>query len=169
MKKATKKSVPSFHKKAFRKKVPLKRVESHLEKKLLDRLTLLNFHSAGLAATNEFPSLNAIVPLSFPCTLSVKRNYRPFLHRGNEMEMDFAWPEVKIGIEVNGGIDMRGRAGGHTSPEGLRRDYYKSNLAQVEGWILLTFPPEYCTDDQQASVGIRLLRAAFKLRGVELK
>lgn len=152
----------------MKKEAKTKESATKLEDALLLRLGGLNFHAPAISEFKE------VVPLLFSCTLSVKRNYKPFANVGLETEIDFAWPEVKIGIEVNGGIDSyagqgRLRPSGHNTPEGLRRDYYKTNLAQIEGWILLTFPPEYCTDDQQASVGIRLLRAAFKLRGVELK
>lgn len=161
------KKIPKFSKHIYKKKavkkVPLQREESHLEEKLLVRLKDHYFQAP------EFPALHMVVPITLPITLSVKRDFTPFLHRNNFLEIDFAWPDVKIGIEVNGGIDMRGRAGGHTSPDGLRRDYYKVNLAQTEGWILLVFPPEYCTDDNQFTVGLRLLKAAFKMRGVTLK
>jgi hypothetical protein len=159
----------SFYKK---RKDPLKRVESHLEEQLLVRLKELHFSSPELSTSpvpvsTEF-SLLSVIPLTFPIHLAVQRNFKPFQHRGNDMEIDFAWPTVKVGIEVNGGIDCATRRSGHVSREGIRRDYYKTNLAQIEGWILLTFPPEYCTDDQQWTVGRRLLKSAFALREVKI-
>lgn len=111
--------------------------ESHLEEKLLVRLL------------EHFPA-----PL---------RNYCPF--KQNKLEFDFTFLPQKIAIEVQGGIDCRSRRSGHVSRTGIRRDYYKINLAQLNGWILLIFPPEYCTDPVHFDgIALPMLRKAFKLR-----
>lgn len=133
------------------KKKPLVRVVSHLETALFKRLKAVGLVSTGL--------------VSYP--LFIKRDFK-FLPEKNNLELDFAWPHYKIGIEVQGGIDKSDRRSGHTSRDGLRRDYYKNNLAQSEGWLILWFPPEYCTDAAQWLVGKRLLRKAFALRGVTI-
>lgn len=167
------KKKPSFGSFYKKKVVPLQREESHLEEKLLVRLKALSFLSPEsltqpFAASHLSLQIGPSIPTTFPIHLAVERNFKPFQHRGNDMEIDFAWPTVKIGIEVNGGIDCATRRSGHVSREGIRRDYYKTNLAQIEGWILLTFPPEYCVDEQQWTVGRRLLKAAFALREVKI-
>ncbi|WP_286842714.1 MULTISPECIES: hypothetical protein [Sphingobacterium] len=53
---------------------------------------------------------------------------------------DYAIPELKIGIEVNGGVWAKGNSG-HSSGTGIMRDYEKSNLAQSLGWKVLTVVP----------------------------
>ena len=62
-----------------------------------------------------------------------KRNYH-FDKPRSKREMDFAWPEYKVGVEVQGGIWARGA---HTRGAGYMRDCSKLDDAQLQGWILL--------------------------------
>lgn len=62
---------------------------------------------------------------------SIERNYR----------LDYAIPEFKIAIEVNGGVWAKGNSG-HSSGKGILRDYEKSNLAQSLGWKLIIVTPK---------------------------
>jgi hypothetical protein len=61
--------------------------------------------------------------------------------------LDYAIPitpnsgELKIGIEVNGGIWKKG-ASGHSSGTGIRRDMDKSNLLTSLGWRLISVEPD---------------------------
>ncbi len=48
--------------------------------------------------------------------------------------------ELKLAIECNGGIHMRGNSG-HSSGKGIARDMEKSNLAQSLGWNLISVTP----------------------------
>ncbi len=57
-----------------------------------------------------------------------------------QYRLDYAIPELKIGIEVNGGIWAKGNSG-HSSGKGIMRDYDKSNLAQSLGWKVLSVVP----------------------------
>lgn len=145
------------------KKEKVKKELASLEEQLLERLKKVVIYAGRSPII--FP-----IPESLYLHLCVKRNYKPFteVSSGLHTEIDFAWPDIKIGIEVNGGIDKRGRAGGHISPDGIRRDYYKNNLAQVHGWILLTFPPEYCRTATDWATGYHLLKKAFLQRGLIL-
>jgi len=61
-----------------------------------------------------------------------ERNYKGIKNR--RLEFDFAWPAIKIAVEVQGGVWKKG---GHTSGKGVTRDCEKMCLAQLEGWILL--------------------------------
>ena len=54
--------------------------------------------------------------------------------------LDYAIPDIKIGIEVNGGVWAKGNSG-HSSGTGIMRDYEKSNLAQSLGWKILSVVP----------------------------
>lgn len=65
-------------------------------------------------------------------------------HRFHPIRMfrfDFAWPHLKIGVELQGGIYYRGRSTGHTSISGMENDMEKLNLAVTNGWLLLQFSP----------------------------
>jgi len=55
---------------------------------------------------------------------------------GRKFSFDFASRLYRIAIEVQGGTFQNM---GHSTGLGIRRDYEKSNLAQVEGWIVLHF------------------------------
>lgn len=44
--------------------------------------------------------------------------------------LDFAWPDVKVGLETDG-------YGYHQTKWGLHADHEKSNLAQECGWIII--------------------------------
>lgn len=48
--------------------------------------------------------------------------------------LDYAWPQYKIAVELQGGIF--GHKGGHHSISGLLRDMLKLNHAQFDGWMV---------------------------------
>lgn len=68
------------------------------------------------------------------------RSFR-FCEPLRKLEIDFAWPERKLGIEVQGGTWKRTRAA-HSWGPGQRRDADKLNIAALLRWTLL-----YCTAD----------------------
>ena len=49
---------------------------------------------------------------------------------------DFAWPEEKLAVEIEGGNWMQGR---HTRPADFERDACKYNRAVELGWRVLRF------------------------------
>ena len=56
----------------------------------------------------------------------------PF-HEYRGWEFDFAWPQIRLAIEVDG----RGR---HQRPKGEREDCEKLNAALEQGWRVLRYP-----------------------------
>lgn len=56
---------------------------------------------------------------------------------------DFADPEAKLGIEVEGGMWVIGR---HQQPEGFEKDMEKYNAAVLAGWRVLRFTGKMVTD-----------------------
>jgi len=60
-------------------------------------------------------------------------------HPHRRWRFDFAYPEYKVAIEVNGGVWSRGR---HTRGKGYLGDLEKLNAAQILGWIVLQFTPQ---------------------------
>jgi very-short-patch-repair endonuclease len=56
---------------------------------------------------------------------------------------DFAWPEQKIALEIEGGTWVGGR---HNRGAGYAKDLEKYNTATVLGWRLLRVTPEMVSD-----------------------
>ena len=65
------------------------------------------------------------------------KEYR--FHSTRKWRFDYAIPEHKIAIEVEGGVWTGGR---HTSPQGFLGDMEKYNTATVMGWRVLRTTPE---------------------------
>jgi len=57
-------------------------------------------------------------------------------HSERKWRMDFAWPDISLAVEVEGGIWNYGR---HNRPQGFIADTEKYNAASVMGWTLLRF------------------------------
>jgi very-short-patch-repair endonuclease len=64
------------------------------------------------------------------------REYR--FHPTRKWRIDFAFPETKIAIEIEGGVYQRGR---HNRPIGYIKDLEKYNALQIDGWKLLRYLP----------------------------
>lgn len=57
---------------------------------------------------------------------------------GRRFRLDIAWPEARVGIEVQGGIWTRAA---HSTGTGIRRDIEKRNLGLCLGWRVLECEP----------------------------
>ena len=55
---------------------------------------------------------------------------------GRKFSFDFAWPERRLLVEVQGGTWGKGA---HSSGAGISRDTEKLNLAVLRGWKVLQF------------------------------
>ena len=55
---------------------------------------------------------------------------------GRRWRFDFAWPDLRVAAEVEGGIYSGGR---HTRGKGFERDAEKYNQATVMGWDVVRF------------------------------
>jgi very-short-patch-repair endonuclease len=55
-----------------------------------------------------------------------------------KFRFDFAWPDRKFAVELEGGIFSKGA---HSRPLGILRDIDKGNLAVMKGWSVLRFSP----------------------------
>jgi very-short-patch-repair endonuclease len=67
---------------------------------------------------------------------------------------DFAWPEQKLAVEVEGGIFTAGR---HSRGTGLLADMEKYNRAALDGWRVLRF----FTDQVVDGTAIAVIRKAL--------
>ncbi|MHB1023354.1 MAG: endonuclease domain-containing protein [Acidobacteriaceae bacterium] len=80
---------------------------------------------------------------------------REFRFSERKYRADFAWPENKLLVEVNGGTWVKS---GHSSGKGIARDYEKSNLAQRLGFVMLHFTGEMVKSGE----AIKLIEEFFK-------
>lgn len=69
--------------------------------------------------------------------------------------LDFAWPEQRLALEVEGGVWTRGR---HTRPIGFLGDMEKYNRAALEGWRVLRVTPQQLRN----GAAVALLEAALR-------
>lgn len=81
------------------------------------------------------------------------RQYRFMEDR--QYPFDFAWPQYKLAVEIDGGEYME--RGGHTWGKGFVRDREKQNAAVLLGWHILRFTgshvqdnPHYCIETIKA-------------------
>lgn len=63
------------------------------------------------------------------------REYK--FHPTRKWRIDFAWPEVKLAVEIEGAVWVQGR---HTRGSGFVKDIEKYNALTELGWSLLRYP-----------------------------
>lgn len=73
-----------------------------------------------------------------PSGHDTQREYQ--FHPTRRWRFDFAWPSIKLAVEIQG----RGR---HQTVGGVRSDCEKNNAAITDGWAVMAFP---ATDHKQA-------------------
>lgn len=82
-------------------------------------------------------------------------------------QFDFAWPDHRVAIELQGGTWGKGdKRGAHSRGARYTLDCHKLNDAQLAGWILLWFTTDMLSDDPVAVVG--MIGVAIEQRGVEM-
>lgn len=69
-----------------------------------------------------------------------KTQYQFAREIGRHWRSDFAWPEYKLLVEVEGGIEIKGRRS-HTGSEGYQKDCRKYNDAAWLGFWVMRFTP----------------------------
>ena len=67
---------------------------------------------------------------------------------------DWAWPDEKVALEVQGGVFVQGR---HTRGAALLREHEKLNEAAAQGWRVLYVVPSQL----ESTVTLDLLRRAL--------
>jgi len=75
------------------------------------------------------------------------RQYQFHYERG--WLFDFAWPSIKVAVEVQGGIFS---GGAHTRGKGYEEDNDKANEAVRMGWRLFRFGPNQVTVDERKAL-----------------
>jgi very-short-patch-repair endonuclease len=69
---------------------------------------------------------------------------------------DFAWPGLRVLIEVQGGIWMPG-GGAHSRPMNIERDVEKLQLAAIYGWTLVPVTTKQVKNGEAIAVLERVL------------
>jgi hypothetical protein len=87
-----------------------------------------------------------------------QRNYR--FHPMRRFEIDWAWPEQKVGVEIQGGIWIPGGKGAHSRPMNIVRDMTKHNLLLDAGWRVWHYTPKEVIDGIAIEHIDKILRAA---------
>ena len=75
-------------------------------------------------------------------------------HDTRRWRFDFAWPDIKLAVEVEGGTWARGR---HTRGSGFAKDCEKYNAAVLLGWRVLRFTGDMVTRGD----AVEVIRQAF--------
>ena len=73
----------------------------------------------------------------------MEREYR--FHPRRRWRFDFAWPDLKVAVEVEGGVWQYGR---HNRARGFLADLEKYNEAAVMGWLVLRVAREHVENGQ---------------------
>ena len=82
-------------------------------------------------STGEAMFLNQLKAYKMP---EPEEEYR--FHPVRRWRFDFAWPDQKVAVEIEGGVYNGGR---HTRGKGFEGDCIKYNTAQLMGWTVLRF------------------------------
>lgn len=98
----------------------------------------------------------------------------PARHVGRRWRLDFAWPELKVGVEIDGGgrkaMLQRNPRTGQLQPvavgrHGTATDYEKLNWLAENGWRVLRFNPDMLRNPSAVLATIkRTLEAALAQR-----
>lgn len=74
---------------------------------------------------------------------------------GRRYRVDYAWAELRLGIEIQGGVFTRGA---HGSIYGILQGYKKANDAAANGWTLMYFLPSQMLE----TATITLIKKAYE-------
>jgi len=66
------------------------------------------------------------------------REYK--FHPERDWRFDFAWPEIRLAVEIDGGIWLK--KAGHTTGTGKQNDLNKDQDAHLFGWTVYRCSPE---------------------------
>jgi hypothetical protein len=78
---------------------------------------------------------------------------------GRRFRFDFAWTDVRLGVEVEGGVFSKGR---HTRGVGYSKDLEKYNLAAMHGWTVYRFT----TQDVKSGIAVGFMEIIINNKGV---
>jgi len=91
-------------------------------------------------AKRKRPTEKSIGEETFALHLKLDRIPKPereyTFHPTRRFRFDFAWPKIKLAVEVDGGVHSNGR---HNRGKGFEEDLINMNEAILHGWTVLRF------------------------------
>jgi hypothetical protein len=93
---------------------------------------------------NRYPHLRPEREVAIPPWVDFHKLHK---RRGRPMRADFAWPAVKVAVELQGGT-WSGRRQGHSTGAGIERDCRKACLAAAGGWALFPITTPMLRDQE---------------------
>lgn len=81
------------------------------------------------------------------------REYR-FDPGGRRWRFDFAWPGLKVAVEIEGGTFIAGR---HTRGAAFEADCEKYAEAMIQGWMVLRVTPRMVNDGRALTLLSRVM------------
>lgn len=94
----------------------------------------------GHAKRTHLAPIRGVISICEKCPIATRAHeYMP------HYRFDFAWPELKVAVEANGGVWS---GGAHGRPKGILRDYAKGNRARLAGWTVLAVTQRDITSGQ---------------------
>ena len=79
---------------------------------------------------------------------------REYIFSKRKFRFDFAFPDKKLAVEVEGGIWMNGR---HNRASSIEMDFFKYNLATKLGWHILRYSTAMAIDGTAISDVLEML------------
>ena len=80
-------------------------------------------------------------------------------HPKRKWRFDFAFPDVKIAVEIEGGVWSGGR---HTRAGGFTKDCEKYNAAALLGWRVFRFTSDMVTSGNAIDIVLEVLNGTAK-------
>lgn len=84
----------------------------------------------------------------------------PFAAPARRWRLDFAWPDVRVGVEIQGGTWKGGR---HTRGKGFESDTEKRNWAKFSDWTVLEFTSKMVKSGE----ALKLTLVMLERKGIE--
>lgn len=79
-----------------------------------------------------------------PSIPSAVREYK--FHPTRKFRLDFAWPDLKFAVEIEGGLFKGGR---HQTMKGFIGDCEKYEAAMILGWVVYRVPGPWIAEGQR--------------------
>lgn len=106
-------------------------------------------------AQSKMPDLFLKLLKSRLKSVEVEKEFK--FHPVRKWRFDYAFPEYKVAVEVDGGVWTGGR---HINPAGYINDMEKLNTAASMGWLVLRIT----TDDRFAIKTYNLIEQTIQIR-----
>lgn len=114
------------------------RITAELRKPLTDRKPRAKRGTGATSRRKLAKLMPSFSPLSAKfAAMSPSGWVREFrFHPARRWRFDFAWPDLMLAVEIDGGVYSGGR---HTRGKGFEADCEKLNASAVRGWTVLRY------------------------------